>query len=313
MTIALLACAVAQATSSGPASGGNTLTINGTALGNGLDITNVMICGVMAAIQSQTVNSVTVVTGRADDGGTGDIRVYSASLGVTTFVNGYTYNPPSAIFGPFMGWSSVSNLPSARADLAATSVNGKIYAIGGYDGSSRQSTVYVFDLAQPTQGWLCLSNLPAPRWVLASTSLNGKIYVIGGASTNYTAQSTVYVYDPAQPTQGWLSVSNLPAVSENLAAVSVNGKIYAIGGDDGFHAQSTVYVYDPTQPTQGWLSVSNLPAARWNLAAATVNGKIYAIGGMDDIGVQSTVYVYDPAQPTLGWLSVSNLPGGVPV
>ena len=306
--ITLLAFGAARAASSGPAAGGNTLTINGTVLGNGSDITNVTLCGVPAAIQSQTANSVTAVVGSASDGGTGDINVYSASAGVTTFTNGYTYNPPGAISGPLANWSSISNLPASLQGLAAASVNGKIYSIGGYITAA----VYVYDPAQPTLGWLSVSNLPAPRNYLAAASANGKIYAIGGnqGSGGGTAQSTVYVYDPSQPTLGWLSVSSLPATRWELAAASVRGKIYAIGGfDSNYVQQSTVYVYDPAQPALGWSSVSNLPVPLIGLAAATVNGKIYTIGAAGPGGVtSSSVYVYDPSQPALGWLSVSNLP-----
>ena len=74
MVIAGLGLGVARAASSGPASGGNTLTITGTGLGNGSDITNVTLCGVVAAIHSQTANSVTVVAG-AGGSGPGNILV----------------------------------------------------------------------------------------------------------------------------------------------------------------------------------------------------------------------------------------------
>jgi N-acetylneuraminic acid mutarotase len=298
-TISLQTLSGGTSVSNGPAAGGTALTISGAGLGNGSDITNVTICGVMAVVQSQTANSVTVVVG-AGGSGTWDIKVYSASRGVTTFVNSYTYNPPGAIYGP-LTWLSVSNLPAARYGLAAASVNGKIYAIGGIGSGGYQSTVYVYDPAQPSLGWLSASNLPAARSSLAAASVNGKIYAFGGFD-GYSDQSTVYVYDPAQPSLGWLSVSNLPAGCSALATASVNGRIYAI--------QSTVSVYDPAQSALGWLSASNLPAGRSALAAASVNGKIYAIGGNGSGGYQSTVYVYDPPQPSLGWLSASNLPAG---
>ncbi|MEI7901995.1 MAG: leucine-rich repeat protein, partial [bacterium] len=224
----------------------------------------------------------------------GTVTVNSDKTGGTNTISasgwGFnTVNPSGHIFGPLItDWSSVSNLPAERGYLAAASVNGRIYAVGGFDGGY-QSTVYVYDPSQPTRGWLSVSNLPAVRNSLAAASVNGKIYAVGGHDGS-TAQSTVYVYDPVQPTQGWLSVSNLPAVRRGLAAASVNGRIYAIGGHDASAAQSTVYVYDPSQPTRGWLSVSNLPAVRSWLAAASVNDKIYAIGGYDGIGYQSTVY-----------------------
>ena len=295
--------------SNGPAAGGNVLTITCTALGNGSDITNVTICGVVAAIQSQTADSVTVVVGSGGEG-TGDIKVYSASQGVTTFANSYTYNLPGYISGSLVGWATMSGLPAARAGVAAARANGKIYAIGGSDGVSFKSTVYVYDPLQPTQGWRSVSNLPAVRAWSAAASVNGKLYLIGG-SDGSSYQSTVFSYDPLQPAQGWRSVSNLPAARAYLAAASASGKLYAIGGSDGTEAQYTVYAYDPLQPAQGWLSVSNLPASRRYLAAASVNGKIYAIGGYGIIynHVESTVYEYDPLQPTQGWLSVGDLPG----
>jgi N-acetylneuraminic acid mutarotase len=292
--------------SNGPASGGNRLTITGTGMSSGSDITNVTICGVGAVVQSQATNSVTVIL-CASEGGTGDIKIYSANRGVTTFVNGYAYNPPGHIFGPFVGWNSVSNLPAARSSSGVASVNGKIYVVGGYDGTSVQSTVYAYDTAQPSQGWLGTNSpLTSARSDLGAASVNGKIYAIGGYDGS-SAQSTVYVYDIAQPSHGWLTMSNLPAARRGLAAAGVSGKIYAVGGSDGTNYQSTVYIYDPSQPTLGWLSVSNLPTALELWALATVNGKIYASGGFAG-GWESTAYVYDPSQPAAGWLSVSNLP-----
>jgi N-acetylneuraminic acid mutarotase len=293
--IVLLSLSVAHASSSGPASGGNTLIINGTGLGNGSDITNVTICGVAATIQNQTASSVTVVAG-VGGVGTGDILVYSSSVGVTTFANAYTYNPPGFIFGT-PGWSTISNLPAARQSLGAVSASGKIYAIGG----GGQSTVYVYDTAQPTLGWLSISNLPVGRSDLASAVVDGKIYAIGG---NF--QSTVYVYDPSQPTQGWLSLSNFPSAIQDNPAVSVNGKIYVFGsyvyvGNNTWSYQPTVYAYDPSQPAQGWLSVSNLQGI-FVQVAASVNGKIYVVDDADDF------HVYDPSQAAMGWLSLSNSP-----
>jgi N-acetylneuraminic acid mutarotase len=306
--IVLLSFDVAHASISGPAAGGNIVTITGKQLGKGSDITNVTLCDVVAEIQRQTPNSVTVVAGPGGSG-TGNILVYSASVGVTTFVNGYTYNPPGVIFGT-SGWSSISNLPAARWQLGTVSANGKIYAVGGADDSFYpQSSVYVYDPAQPAAGWLTLSNLPERKWRLGAASVKGKIYAIGGDDGTFYPQTTVYVYDPSQPTQGWSSVSNFPAAGDDFPAVGVNGKLYVVGGwfftpgNPGFYDyRPTVYVYDPSQPTSGWLTVSNLPDESYVNAATAVNGKIYAFGVFGD------VYIYDPSQPTQGWLTADSLP-----
>jgi hypothetical protein len=160
---------------------------------------------------------------------------------------------------PTQGWLNVSNLPTARDTLAAASANGKIYAIGGHDGSGVQSTVYVYDSSQPALGWLSVSNLPAALSGLSVVSINGKIFAIGGYDNNISPQSSVYVYDPSQPALGWLIASNLPAARNNLAAASVNGEIYAIGGYNA-RPQSTVYeglVAPDVVPSSGPLAGGN--------------------------------------------------------
>ena len=218
------------------------------------------------------------------------------------------FHQEMSVAPPFIGWSSVSNLPAVREMLAAAGVDGKLYAIGGSANLlDYQSTVYRYDPTQPEQGWLSVSSLPAARANLAAASLNGRIYAMGGYDGS-RYQSTVLEYDPRQPEQGWLNTGILPEECSYLAAASVNDKLYAFGGYVSTGVQSRVYEYDPAHPAQGWLSVSELPAVRANLAAASVNGKIYAIGGDNGAVYQSTVYVYDPARQAQGWLSVSNLP-----
>jgi N-acetylneuraminic acid mutarotase len=306
----------ALSVSNGPAAGGNTLTITGTGLGSGSDITNVTICGVVAAIQNQTANSVTVVAS-ASEGGTGEVQAFSSSCGLTTFVNGYTYRPPGHIFGSFTGWSYIPGLPDMRY-LAGASAGGVVCAIGGFGNNANtpHPLFYDYDPLQPAQGWFGVSDPVRPAtYDQAATSCNGKIYAIGGIEAiSYSILSSCYVYDPANPSQKFSSIGG-PNLLYGLAAASANGKIYAIGGigwaGNTYPGPITdaVSVYDTTRPDQGWLSVSNLPAPRAYLAAASLNGKIYAIGGFDGTNVQSTVFVYDPSHPTQGWLTVSSLPG----
>ncbi|MCX7010479.1 MAG: IPT/TIG domain-containing protein [Kiritimatiellaeota bacterium] len=296
----------AVSANSGPSVGGNLITISGTGIGNGSDITNVTICGVAAVIQSQTADSVTVMVPTGGQG-TGDIIIRSGSQGTTTIKNVYTYHPPGYIFGAFQGWSSISNLPAVRANMGAAAVNGKIYAIGGQQNNNTYvSTAYVFDPAQPTSGWTNITNLPGNRSYVAAVAVKGKLYALGGRSANNTYVNTAYVFDPLQPGLGWTSLSNLPVTRAAMGATCLNDKIYALGGYNGSY-QTNAYVYDPAQSTASWSSVSSLPATRGYLAATAVNGKLYAIGGYNG-SYQNTVYAYNPLLPSNGWSGVSNLP-----
>jgi alpha-tubulin suppressor-like RCC1 family protein len=70
--------------------GGYEVIVSGSNLGNGSDVTNVTLCGVSAAIVSQSSAQI-VVTAGAGLPGTGDVVVYSTSYGVTTKTAGFTY------------------------------------------------------------------------------------------------------------------------------------------------------------------------------------------------------------------------------
>ncbi len=80
--------------SSGPVTGGFTVTISGTNLCNGLlaDVTNVTMCGVsVSSVDSVAGSTQIVVTAAAGSAGTGDVKVYAASCGTSVKLNGFTY------------------------------------------------------------------------------------------------------------------------------------------------------------------------------------------------------------------------------
>lgn len=77
--------------SSGSWTGGYEVSISGSNLGNGGDITNVTLCGTSATIVSQTAERVWITAGVALSVGPGDVRVYSVSFGETVKSNAFTY------------------------------------------------------------------------------------------------------------------------------------------------------------------------------------------------------------------------------
>jgi len=83
-------------------------------------------------------------------------------------------------------------MPTARSDLAAAAVNGKIYAIGGFGGLL--NTVEVYDPA--TNRWTAAANLPTARYSLAAADANGLIYAVGGTSATATPSNTTEQYSP---------------------------------------------------------------------------------------------------------------------
>jgi N-acetylneuraminic acid mutarotase len=176
-------------------------------------------------------------------------------------------------------WSAGPAMATARESLAAASVNGRLYAIGG-SIPGFLGTVYniveVFDPA--TNTWSAGPGMATGRENLTATTLNGKIYAIGGTAEFSGPFSTAEVYDPV--TNAWSAGPGLSALRCYMAAAIGNGKLYLIGGSHVSSVSqptSEVDVYDPS--TNSWSTATSLPESRAGLAAAEANGLIYAIGG----------------------------------
>jgi hypothetical protein len=139
-------------------------------------------------------------------------------------------------------------MPTARACLSTSAVNGKIYAIGGtlsnpwYRGIS---TVEEYNPA--TNTWTKKADMPTGRTNFSTSAVNGKIYAIGGLTEGLGNDlSPVEEYDPVTDT--WTMKADMPTARSGLATSTVNGKVYAIGGWIGNNppasAISTMEEYD---------------------------------------------------------------------
>ena len=262
---------------------------------------------------SQTVNGNLILSGNGGiqfaDGSTQTSAAASAPGGVPSgfmIMGTSPIAPPGyTLAGPMTSgnvWVSMAPMPTARSNLAAATVNGKIYAIGGVNSANAVvNTVEVYDPS--SNSWSTAANMPTARIELAAAAVNGKIYAIGGRNSADDVVNTVEVYDPSS--NSWSSAANMPTARYSLAAAAVNGKIYAIGGLTVNDTVNTVEVYDPS--SNSWSSAANMPTARYYLAAAAVNGKIYSIGGLNSANaVVNPVEVYDPSSNS--WSTAASMP-----
>jgi len=187
-------------------------------------------------------------------------------------------------------WTKKADMPTARHYFSTSTVNNKIYAIGGAKANSPLSTVEEYDPSTDT--WTKKADMPTARWALSTSAVNGKIYAIGGFRGGVI--STVEEYNPITDT--WTKKSDMPTKRAWLTASVVNGKIYAIGGEDrDSNALSIVEEYDPV--TDIWSRKADMPTAR-EPSSVALNGKIYVIGGIivlqNSSTCLSTVEEYDP-------------------
>ena len=207
-------------------------------------------------------------------------------------------------------WERKENMPeSSRCCVAAASINGKIYVIGGIEvnraphlpnpGDLTLDRVQEYDPA--TNTWAQKRDMPTKRARMAAVAFDGMIYVFGGISNRGgKVFDAVEVFNPEAGGRGaWKKLAKLPQALAATSAEVVGDKIYVIGGwDRGAQKEvfGTVFEYDPKENT--FDQKRDMPTPRGGLGTAVLQGKIYAIGGWNIEEVLDVVEAYDPVTDT---------------
>jgi len=89
---------------------------------------------------------------------------------------------------------AIASMRTARYGLAAAAINGKIYAIGGFDGRNYLNTVEVYDPG--SNSWSTAASMPTARSSLAAADASGLIYAVGGIAFKLSASSATEQYSP---------------------------------------------------------------------------------------------------------------------
>ncbi len=207
----------------------------------------------------------------------------------------------------------------ARAYLGVAVVDGKIYAIGGDEGSETgncmtgtamtNNVVNYTEEYDPAQNiWTQKADMPTKRALFGTAVYGGKIFCIGGYNgatvvtgpeswdwkTEYYDVVANEVYDPAS--NSWQTMAALPTPRYSTATNIVDGKIYVIGGHtmtDLYITLSITEVYDPA--TDSWVTKTPAPLPVSSYASAVIDNKIYVLGTNPDANWERNIMVYDPA------------------
>ncbi len=181
----------------------------------------------------------------------------------------YVYQPETDT------WVARAPMPTPRGALAVAEYEGKLFAIGGYDGGGNSAAVEVYDPG--SNSWSARRALPTPRDHLAAATVGQKIYAIGGRlNRDYSRNLAVTEsYDPAA--DRWAPVADLPTPRSGITAGVIRRKIYVLGGEAPEGTFRTNEVYSPD--SDRWEAMAPMPTGRHGLGSAVVNDRLYVIGG----------------------------------
>ena len=188
-------------------------------------------------------------------------------------------------------WTYISPMTTKRSHFSAAALNGKAYAVGGYDGINYLNSGIVY--TPGNNSWAYIADMSSVRLGAGVTALNGKLYAVGGYDGKNTLSSGE-VYDPV--TNKWLPIANMSIARHGASLAVLNGKIYAAGGsnypvnmsidslleDNSKYALKVVEVYDPV--IDKWSNVHAPPQKlTYNVTVAAFNNgseKVYVIEGI---------------------------------
>lgn len=221
---------------------------------------------------------------------------------------------PASAQQPTASWTKMAPLPTARSEMKAATVSGKIYLIGGgvneiKDGQEVQNYTAGFttEYDPATNSWRERARAPEGLTHQALAVLNGKIYVAGGFAASQHTQSSAgfYSYEPA--TDRWQTLPPLSGKRGGGVLASVGGLIHSIGGRVVENQMVPAHeVYDPAK--NAWRTAAPMQTVRDHAAVFVIDGKIHLIGGRtgeSDANI-GTYDIYDPE--TDKWTSAPPMP-----
>jgi len=188
-------------------------------------------------------------------------------------------------------WQEMASMQTPRSELGLAMLDGHVFAVGGWEGSSRLDSVERYD--PETNTWSPVASLKMAVTSPAVVAHEGCLYVSGGAILeDGDGIELVQRYD--SKSGEWTEVAGMLIPRSGSAACLLGGYIYVIGG---WHASTEntnkVERYDIQKNI--WNFVSPMIERRYRPGVAVLGGKIYVLGGEEGWDhYHDTIECYDP-------------------
>ena len=132
---------------------------------------------------------------------------------------------PALAEGATGKWKRGAPLPLARGEVAAAVAEGRIYVVGGFTGTVRNST-RVEAYSPTTNSWSQEADLPVSVDHTMAAGHRGRVYVAGGYGPDRAQLTSLFAFTG----DGWTRLAPMPEPRAAGGAAIVNGKLYVVGG-----------------------------------------------------------------------------------
>ena len=168
-------------------------------------------------------------------------------------------------------WKELAPMSVARANMAVTVYNNKIYVIGGETEEGVTGLTEVYDIATDT--WARLPDKPTPVTNAKAVAVGGKIYVPGGRLAPHSNQNSFESYDILS--KEWEQLKQIPVRFSEYELTLLDGNLILIGNDNPPNSLLVFYSYDPK--TDSWEYLNEWAANGQLLASTLINRKIFLV------------------------------------
>jgi subtilisin family serine protease len=199
-------------------------------------------------------------------------------------------------------WSPIAPYPIPTSDNSAAVIGGKVYSVGGPNGSGNDNKAFVYD--PDANAWSPLPNMPSARGKPAVAVVNGQLYVFGGWDAAGVPVASVDVFNPTTNTWSTLSASN-PRPRAAAGTSVAGGKVYLTGGCINGACDESVdqVVFDPT--TGAFTIGAPYPHPVSWVSCGSINDKVYCAGGVGATAFTDG-FSYDPGSDS--WTPIAGMP-----
>jgi DNA-binding CsgD family transcriptional regulator len=121
-------------------------------------------------------------------------------------------------------WKELAPMSVARANMAVTVYDNKIYVIGGETEEGVTGLTEVYDIATDT--WARLPDKPTPVTNAKAVVVGGKIYVPGGRDVDDQISDVLEIFDPQK--NWWKSTKLDISISDTYAMFSNENNLYLL-------------------------------------------------------------------------------------